>query len=66
MPDFVATLAAAILFCVVVLLLNALTRLTLGLHLAPADLAENGLAQFVPALMVSVLVWRRAVGRRPV
>lgn len=61
MPDFVATLAAAALFCGGVLILNGLTRLALHLHLAPYDLAENGLLQYGLALGLAGLFWRRAV-----
>ncbi|MBY0257952.1 hypothetical protein [Methylobacterium sp.] len=60
MPDFVATLAAAALFCGGVLILNGLTRLALHLHLAPADLAENGLLQYGLALGLAGLFWRLA------
>ncbi|MCJ2047091.1 hypothetical protein MKK58_21495 [Methylobacterium sp. J-078] len=60
MPDFVATLAAAALFCGGVLILNGLTRLALHLHLAPFDLAENGLLQYGLALGLAGLFWRRA------
>ncbi len=65
MPDFVAALAAAALFCAGVLILNALTRLLLVLHVAPADLAENGFAQYGLALALSGLAWRRAVRSHP-
>ncbi|MDB5646281.1 hypothetical protein [Methylobacterium sp.] len=63
MPVFVAALVAATVFCTSVLVLNGLTLLALRLHLAPADMGENGLAQYGLALVAAGFLWRRA-GRR--
>ncbi|MBX9933158.1 MAG: hypothetical protein K2Y56_16745 [Methylobacterium sp.] len=60
MPDFIAALVSAILFCVAVILLNGATRLVIALGMAPADLAENGFVQYGLALAVAVIFWRRA------
>lgn len=64
MPDFIAALAAAALFCGAMPVLNGLTRLVLHLHWAPADLGENGFLQYGLALALAGLLWRRTT-RRP-
>lgn len=64
MPDFVAALLAATAFCIALLVLNALTRLLIQVHLAPHDLAENGFLQFGGALALARVAYRRAPGYR--
>ncbi|GJE19172.1 hypothetical protein [Methylobacterium marchantiae] len=64
MPDFVAALITAAAFCAAVIVTNALTRWALQLHIAPADLAENGLLQYGVALAFASSAWKRALGRR--
>lgn len=66
MPDFVAALVAAAIFCGGLILLNGLTRMIMPLSIAPADLAENGLLQYGAALALAGATWRRALGRPPV
>ncbi|WP_375407820.1 hypothetical protein [uncultured Methylobacterium sp.] len=63
MPDFILILVAATVFCLAVVLLNALTGLAIGLKVAPADLSENGLLQYGLALVVAHLTWRFAARR---
>ena len=63
MPEFIVTLIAAIVFCLSVIVLNALTGLAIGLRVAPADLSENGLLQYGLALVLAHLVWRLAARR---
>jgi hypothetical protein len=65
MPEFVASLLAAAAFCLTLIALNALTRLLLQAHLAPADLGETGLLQIGGALVVARTAYRRAPTRRP-
>lgn len=64
MPDFVAALLAAAAFCIVLVALNALTRLLIQAHLAPHALAENGVLQFGGALVLARVTYRRAPARR--
>ena len=64
MPDFVAALLAAAAFCLVLVVLNALTRLLIHWHLAPYDLAENGLLQVGGAVALARVAYRRAPIRR--
>ena len=64
MPDFVAALLAAAAFCLVLLALNALTRLLLHWHVAPSELAENGLLQVGGAVALARVAYRRAPIRR--
>lgn len=64
MPDFVAALFAATLFCLALLALNALTRLALQAHLAPDGFAEGGFLQYGGALVVAGAAYRRAVRPR--
>lgn len=64
MPDFIAALVAAAIFCAGLILLNGLTRLALQMHVAPADLAENGLLQYGLAAALAGSTWRRSL-RRP-
>ena len=64
MPDFVAALFAAAAFCLVLVALNALTRLLIHWHLAPYDLAENGFLQVGGALALARVAYRRAPIRR--
>lgn len=64
MPDFVAALVSAAIFCAGLILLNGLTRLAMQVQIAPADLAENGLLQYGVALALAGATWRRAL-RRP-
>jgi hypothetical protein len=66
MPDFVAALASAAAFCLAVILSNAATRLAIDLHIAPADLGENGPVQYGLALLLAHLAWRRMTRRRAV
>ena len=61
MSDFVATLLAALTFCVGLMLLNAVTRLALQWHVAPTDLAENGMLQYGLAMVAAGTAWRGAV-----
>lgn len=63
MPDFIVALIASIVFCLGVVTLNALTELAIGLKVAPANLAENGLLQYGLALVVAYVVWQWAVRR---
>lgn len=63
MPDFVAALVAAAIFCAGLILLNGLTRMAMQWQIAPADLAENGLLQYGAALALAGAAWRRAVRR---
>ena len=63
MPDFIAVLAASALFCATVIVLNGLTHLLLQIHGYVGDLAENGFGQYGLALVVSGIVWCRAVRR---
>lgn len=65
MPEFVATLLATAAFCATLLLLNALTRWLLQLHLGPQDLCENGFVQYGGALVVARAAYRRAPVRLP-
>ncbi|GJD44305.1 hypothetical protein AFCDBAGC_2171 [Methylobacterium cerastii] len=64
MPDFVAALLAAAAFCLALMALNALTRLVLQWHIAPSELAENGLLQVGGALVLARVAYRRAPTRR--
>lgn len=64
MPDFVSALLAAAAFCIVLVALNALTRLLIYWHLAPHDLAENGLLQVGGALALARVAYRRTPVRR--
>lgn len=59
MPDFVAALLAAAVFCFGVIALNALTRLVIQMQVAPADLAENGFLQYGGALVLARVAYRR-------
>ncbi|MEE7447690.1 hypothetical protein MRF4_07605 [Methylobacterium radiotolerans] len=65
MPEFVASLLAAAAFCLTLLALNALTRLLIQAHVAPADLGETGFLQIVGALLMARAAYRRAPERRP-
>lgn len=65
MPDFVAALLAAAAFCIVLVALNALTRLLIHWHLAPHGLAENGFVQFGGALALARIAYRRGPVRHP-
>ncbi|MEE7489981.1 hypothetical protein [Methylobacterium oryzae] len=65
MPEFVASLLAAAAFCLTLLVLNALTRLLIQAHVAPADLGETGFLQIVGALLMARAAYRRAPERRP-
>lgn len=65
MPDFVAALVAAAIFCAGLIVLNALTRLAMQLQIAPSDLAENGFLQYGGALALAGSTWRRAQARPP-
>ncbi|GEP05083.1 hypothetical protein [Methylobacterium oxalidis] len=60
MPDFVAALAAAAVFCLSLIVLNALTRLALLWQVAPHDLAENGFLQLGGAVILARAAYRRA------
>ncbi len=64
MPDFLATLLAALVFCLGLIALNALTRVALQWHVAPMDLAENGMLQYGLAVAAAATVWRRTVRPR--
>lgn len=64
MPDFVAALLAAAVFCIGVILLNALTRLALQMQVAPNDLAENGFVQYGGALVLARVAYRRRLPER--
>ena len=64
MPEFVASLLAAAAFCLMLLALNALTRLLIQAHLAPPDLGETGFLQIGGALVVARVAYRRAPQRR--
>ena len=64
MPDFVAALLAAAAFCLVLMALNALTRLLLHWQVAPSELAENGLLQVGGAVALARVAYRRAPVRR--
>jgi hypothetical protein len=64
MPDFLATLLAALVFCLGLIALNALTRLALQWQVAPMDLAENGMLQYGLAVAAAATVWRRTVRPR--
>ncbi|WP_019904591.1 hypothetical protein [Methylobacterium sp. 77] len=66
MPDFVAALITAAAFCAAVIVTNALTRWALQMHLAPADLAENGFLQYGVSLAFAASAWRRVLARRPI
>ncbi|MCJ2131738.1 hypothetical protein [Methylobacterium sp. E-045] len=66
MPDFVAALITAAAFCAGLILLNALTRWGIQAHMAPADLAENGLLQYGLAIALAGFTWRRALATPPV
>ncbi|MDR7036732.1 MULTISPECIES: hypothetical protein [Methylobacterium] len=59
MPDFVAALTAATVFCLGLIALNALTRLALHWQMAPHDLAENGFLQLGGALLLARAAYRR-------
>ncbi|KQO52159.1 hypothetical protein ACYQR9_13175 [Methylobacterium sp. CM6241] len=61
MPDFVAALITAAVFCAGLILLNALTRWAIQTQIAPADLAENGMLQYGLALALAGFTWRRAL-----
>lgn len=63
MPDFIVALIAAIVFCLSVVVLNALTNLAIGLHVAPVDLGENGFLQYGLALAAGYRSWRLAARR---
>ena len=64
MPDFVAALLAAAAFCIALPALNALTRLLIQSHLAPDQLAENGLLQVGGALVLARVAYSRTPVRR--
>ena len=64
MPDFVAALITAAVFCAGLILLNALTCWAIQTQIAPADLAENGMLQYGLALAAAATVWRRTVRGR--
>ena len=64
MPDFVAALLAAAAFCLVLAILNALTRGLIAWHLAPSELAENGLLQVGSAVALARVAYKRAPIRR--
>lgn len=66
MPDFVAALITAAVFCAGLILLNALTHWAIQAQIAPADLAENGMLQYGLALALAGFTWRRALAARPV
>ncbi|GEP10315.1 hypothetical protein [Methylobacterium gnaphalii] len=63
MPDFVATLIAALALCLGLIALNALTRWTMPLW--PIAVDENGLLQVGGAVLIARLAWRRAVRPMP-
>ncbi|MGU3540365.1 hypothetical protein [Methylobacterium sp. A54F] len=63
MPDFVASLGAAAVFCLALIALNALTRLAVQWQLGPHEFAENGLLQFGGALVLARAAYRRGTGR---
>lgn len=64
MPEFVASLLAAAAFCLTLLALNALTRLLIQAHYAPADLGESGFLQIGGALFLARIAYRRAPHRQ--
>lgn len=64
MPEFVASLLAAAVFCLTLLALNALTRILIQTHLAPSDLGESGFLQVGGALLLARAAYRRAPHRR--
>lgn len=61
MPDFVASLAAAAVFCLALIALDALTRFALQWHIAPEGLGEPGFLQIGGALALAHVTYRRAV-----
>lgn len=63
MPDFIVALLASIVFCLGVVVFNALTELAVRLKVAPTHLSENGLLQYGLALVVAYVVWQRAIRR---
>lgn len=64
MPEFVASLLAAAVFCLALLALNALTRVLIQAHVAPSDLGESGFIQIGGALLLARVAYRRAPVRR--
>ncbi|NEU12216.1 hypothetical protein G3T14_08730 [Methylobacterium sp. BTF04] len=64
MPDFVAALVTAAIFCAGLIALNGLTRLAIAWHVAPSDLGENGLLQYGLAVALAGVAWRRALRRQ--
>ena len=64
MPDFIAALLTAAVFCGVLIALNALTRLAIQMQVAPSDLAEGGFVQYGAALVLAGTTWRRSLHRR--
>lgn len=64
MPDFIAALITAAVFCAGVIVLNALTRFAIQMQIAPSDLAEGGLVQYGAALVIARSTWRRAIHGR--
>ena len=57
MPDFVATLVAATLFCTGLIVLNALTRV--AQHAFALGIDENGLPQLAGAALLAGWAWSR-------
>jgi hypothetical protein len=63
MPDFVATLIAALALCIGLIALNTLTRWTTPLW--PVAVDENGLLQIGGAIAIACLARRQAMRLRP-
>ena len=56
MPDFIAALTAAVVFCLGLSVLNQLTDLIVPF--APFELDQNGLPQIGGALLLASFAWR--------